>query len=90
MPPVIDNCRVGIYKHCTYRATIFTDRIVVTSPYVRVTGNTGVYETRKGQITDPQVLASLRDVHTQAAEEITWGKICAALGEEYWAWCGQF
>ncbi len=89
MQTITKDCKVGIYDNCEYVARIYTDRIVVTSPFVRWIDNTGSYWDRKDRITDPSVLAIVRDALAEDTEDIAWGAIGRALDDVYLASCTQ-
>ena len=89
MKTITMDCTVGIYDNCEYVARIYTDRVVVTSPYVKWVGNSGGYAERKERITDADVLASVRAALADAAEDSAWGAIGRAIDDPFLAHAGH-
>jgi len=74
--------QVGIYS-VEYVARIYNDKIIVVSPYVKWTGNTGGYAESKETIQDQKVVnAVIADVEDQC-EDSAWQKIGQALDDDY-------
>lgn len=76
---------VGIYDNCEYIARIYSDKIIVVSPYVKWVGNSGGYAERKEAIRDQKVIdAVLADMADDCADS-AWSKIGRYLDDEYLA-----
>lgn len=72
---ITKDVRVGIYDTCKDVARIYTDKIIVITPYVKWVGNTGGYAERKAAIRDQGVIAAVRADLADACEESAWAKI---------------
>lgn len=86
---IVKDCKVGIYDNCEYMASIYDDRIVVKSPYVRWTDNAGTLDTCRDRITDPKVILSIRAALADGAEASAWAEIGRKLDDQYLASCGK-
>ena len=80
--------QVGIYAS-EYTARIYKDKIIVTSPYVKWTGNTGGYAESKEAIRDPKIIDAVLADMADECEDSAWAKIGRALGDEYLS-CADF
>jgi len=80
--------QVGIYDNCEYVARIYKDKIIVVSPYVKWTGNTGGYAESKEAIRDPKVVNAVLADMVDDCEDSAWQKIGQALGNDYLAYQG--
>jgi hypothetical protein len=80
---IAKDVHVGIYNDCCYVARIYTDKVIVTVPYVKWVGNTGGYAERRAAIRDQNtvdaILADMRAGYRDAA----WAKMGRAIGDEY-------
>jgi hypothetical protein len=74
---------VGIYNNCEYTVRVYVDKIIVISPYVRWTGNTGGYAERKDAIRTPAIIAAVLSDLTDGCEDSAWSKIGRALDDDY-------
>lgn len=80
---ISQDCKVGIYDNCAYTARVYSDKIIVVSPYVKWIGSTGGYAERKVAIRTPATVAAvLADIADDCADS-AWGKIGRALNDEY-------
>jgi len=74
---------VGIYDNSEYVANVYTDKIIVTTPYVKWAGNSGGYAERKESIRDQRVIDAIIKEITDDAEDTAWELIGAELNDDY-------
>lgn len=75
--------QVGIYDNCEYIAQIYADKIIVKTPYVRWSGNTGALADATNTIRDAKVVDAVRLALADDCEDDAWEKIGDALGDPY-------
>jgi hypothetical protein len=75
--------QVGIYDNCEYIARVYSDKIIVVSPYIKWVGNTGGYAERKEAIRTPALIAAVLADLDDDCEDSAWAKIGCALGDGY-------
>lgn len=76
---------VGIYDNCEYIARIYSDKIIVVSPYVKWVGNTGGYAESKNAIRDQKVIDSVLQAMADDCEDDAWLAIGMYLQDGYLA-----
>jgi len=79
---------VGIYDNCEYVARIYTDKIIVVTPYVKWVGNTGGYAERKEAIRDPKTIAAVLVDLADDCEASAWEKIGNYLHDSWLSQAG--
>jgi len=75
--------KVGIYDNCEYVARVYGDKIIVVSPYVKWTGNTGGYAEAHEAIRDKAVVDAILADLDDDCEDSAWQKIGRAIGDEF-------
>ena len=80
---ITKNVSVGIYDNCEYVARVYSDKIIVVSPYVKWVGNTGGYAERKEAIRDKKAVAAVLSDLADDAEESAWQSIGRSLKDGY-------
>ncbi len=75
-------CKVGIYDSA-YVARIYSDKIIVVSPYVKWVGNTGGYAESKQSIRDQRIVDRVIQELADDCETSAWNIIGGALDNEY-------
>ena len=82
---ITKDAKVGIYENCRYVARVYADKIILVSPYVKWTGNTGGYAEYKVAIRDQAVVARvILDIDDDATDS-AWAQIGRAVGDYYLA-----
>jgi hypothetical protein len=74
---------VGIYDNCEYVARIYSDKIILVSPYVKWVGNTGGYAEAKIAIREQSIIDSVIADLADDCEDSAWAKIGHAISDEY-------
>ena len=82
---IVKKVKVGIYDNCEYVARIYADKIILVSPYVKWTGNTGGYAESKVAIRDQAVVARVILDIADDATDSAWAQIGRAVGDYYLA-----
>jgi hypothetical protein len=80
---ITKDVKVGIYDNCEYVARVYTDKIIVVSPYVKWVGNTGGYAEKKEAIRDQRVVDIVLADLADDAEDSAWAHIGEHLGDGY-------
>lgn len=76
------DCKVGIYN-AEYIARVYSDKIIVTTPYVKWVDNSGSYAEKKESIRDQSLIDEVRREIEDDAETTAWQIIGRHLGDEY-------
>ena len=82
---IYSDVAVELYDRCRYVARIYTDRIIVTTPYVKWVGNTGVYAEKKEAIRDRETIAAVLADLSDDAEKSAWRRIAVSLHDHWLA-----
>ncbi len=76
------DCKVGIFN-AEYVARVYSDKIIVTTPYVKWVDNSGSYAEKKESIRDQALVDEVRREIEDGAETTAWQVIGRHLGDEY-------
>lgn len=77
--------KVGIWDNCEYVARVYADKIIVVSPYINWSNNSGSLAIKKEAIRNPATVAAVLADLSDDCKDSAWGKIGRAINDDYLA-----